>query len=84
MAKRALSIKNIIDYNPKTLGFTGRWLATMGDPEPYGSWIIHGGSGNGNDKYLFNFEIGLIKRKERKKKTNIRVKDKVERGLLRP
>ena len=44
----------------------------------------YGGSGNGNDKYLFNFEIGLIKRKERKKKTNIRVKDKVERGLLRP
>ena len=63
MAKRALSIKNIIDYNPKTLGFTGRWLATMGDPEPYGSWIIHGGSGNGKTrfavqlvKYLMSFE----------------------------
>lgn len=63
MGRRALSIQNIIDYNPKTLGFTGRWLAAMGDPEPYGSWIIYGGSGNGKTrfavqlvKYLMSFE----------------------------
>ena len=33
MGRRALSIQNLIDYTPKTLGFTGRWLDAMGDPE---------------------------------------------------
>lgn len=63
MGRRALSIQNLIDYTPKTLGFTGRWLEAMGDPEPYGSWIIWGASGNGKTrfavqlvKYLMSFE----------------------------
>ena len=63
MGRRALSIQNLIDYTPKTLGFTGRWLDAMGDPEPYGSWIIWGASGNGKTrfavqlvKYLMSFE----------------------------
>lgn len=57
MARRALSIQNLIDYTPKTLGFTGRWLAAMGDPEPYGSWIIWGASGNGKTR----FAVQLVK-----------------------
>ena len=63
MGRRALSIQNLIDYTPKTLGFTGRWLDAMGAPEPYGSWIIWGASGNGKTrfavqlvKYLMSFE----------------------------
>ena len=63
MGRRALSIQNLIDYTPKTLGFTGRWLDAIGDPEPYGSWIIWGASGNGKTrfavqlvKYLMSFE----------------------------
>ena len=63
MGRRALSIQNLIDYTPKKLGFTGRWLDAMGDPEPYGSWIIWGASGNGKTrfavqlvKYLMSFE----------------------------
>lgn len=63
MGRRALSIQNLIDYTPKTLGFTGRWLDAMGDPEPYGSWIIWGASGNGKTrfavqlvKYLMSFD----------------------------
>ena len=62
MARRALTIQNLIDYRPKTMGFTGDWLEKMGDPEPFGSWIIYGGSGQGKTrfslqltKYLMSF-----------------------------
>ena len=57
MARRALSLQNLIDYKFKPMGFTGRWLAAMGDPEPYGSWIIWGDSGNGKTR----FAVQLVK-----------------------
>lgn len=63
MARRALTIQNLIDYKPKTMGFTGAWLEQLGDPEPFGSWIIYGESGQGKTrftlqltKYLMSFK----------------------------
>ncbi len=57
MGRRALTIQNIIDYRPKTMGFQGAWLDTMGDPEPFGSWIIYGDSGQGKTR----FTLQLVK-----------------------
>lgn len=61
--RKALSLQNILDYHPQAMGFTGEWLRVMGDPEPFGSWIIYGGSGQGKTrftvqlvKYLMSFE----------------------------
>ena len=65
--RKALSLQNIIDYRPQTMGFTGEWLRAMGDPEPFGSWIIYGGSGQGKTrftiqlvKYLMSFDGNRI------------------------
>lgn len=55
--RKALSLQNIIDYRPQTMGFTGEWLRVMGDPEPFGSWIIYGGSGQGKTR----FTVQLVK-----------------------
>lgn len=63
MKKRALSLRNIFDYQPKTVTFTGRWHDSIGDPELSGSWIIFGHSGQGKTsfttqlvKYLMSFK----------------------------
>lgn len=60
MAKRALSIQNVEDYQPKTMGFTGRWLDTIGDPEPFGSWIIYGDSGQGKTRFTLQLSKYLL------------------------
>ena len=60
MQTRALSIKNLIDYRPKTMGFTGQWLEAMGDPEPFGSWIIYGGSGQGKTRFTLQLSKYLM------------------------
>lgn len=60
MAKRALSIQNVKDYQPKTMGFTGRWLDTIGDPEPFGSWIIYGDSGQGKTRFTVQLSKYLL------------------------
>lgn len=48
---RALSIENIINYNPVTLDFEGHWLASFGKPELCGSWLMWGASGNGKTRF---------------------------------
>lgn len=50
MAK-ALTYKNIEDYKPVELAFTGRWEASFGRPEVKGSWIVWGGSGSGKTRF---------------------------------
>lgn len=49
---RALSIENIINYNPVTLDFEGRWLASFGKPELCGSWLVWGASGHGKTRFV--------------------------------
>ena len=51
MAKRALTVKDIQDYSPSVLQFTGEWLDVIGQPELTGSWIIWGNSGNGKTRF---------------------------------
>ena len=57
---RALTIQNLIDYKPKTMGFTGTWLNMLGDPEPFGSWIIYGGSGQGKTRFTLQLTKYLM------------------------
>lgn len=47
MAKRALNIRDIQEYKPTVLDFTGEWLEAVGRPELTGSWILWGNSSNG-------------------------------------
>lgn len=62
MAKRALSVSDILKYQPHLLEFRGAWLDSIGCPELTGSWIIWGNSTNGKTrfalqlaKYMANF-----------------------------
>jgi predicted ATP-dependent serine protease len=62
MMKRALTISDIENFKPKTLDFSGEWLASIGQPEQKGIWLIWGNSGQGKTtfammlaKYLSNF-----------------------------
>lgn len=48
---RALSVNNIIDYNPSVLRFEGLWKESFGAPELCGSWLIWGASGNGKTRF---------------------------------
>ncbi|MEG2276646.1 MAG: ATP-binding protein [Odoribacter sp.] len=50
MAK-ALTYKNIEDYKPVELAFSGRWEASFGCPEVKGSWLIWGNSGSGKTRF---------------------------------
>ncbi|MDR1653558.1 MAG: DNA repair protein RadA [Prevotellaceae bacterium] len=60
--KRALTIKDIENFKPTELNFTGDWLDGIGRPEQTGVWLIWGNSGQGKTffamqmaKYLSNF-----------------------------
>lgn len=48
---RALSYKNIEDYKPVELEFTGKWEASFGRPEVKGSWLVWGNSGHGKTRF---------------------------------
>lgn len=54
--KKALSVADVLSYNPKTIPFEGKWLEAIGEPELKGSWIIFGGSGMG--KTSFAMQLG--------------------------
>jgi len=63
MAKRALTIQNILDKKYKLLEFVGKWFDAFDCPQRAGAWIIWGNSGNGKTtfvlmliKYLARFE----------------------------
>jgi len=49
--KRALSVTDVLNYNPKVMEFEGRWEASFGKPEMRGCWIIWGNSGNGKTRF---------------------------------
>lgn len=48
---RALTYKNIENYKPVELEFSGRWEASFGRPEMKGSWLVWGGSGSGKTRF---------------------------------
>lgn len=54
--KRALSVADVLNYNPEVLPFTGEWREAIGLPELKGSWIIYGESGSG--KTSFTLKLG--------------------------
>lgn len=49
--KRALSVKNVLEYSPEVLDFKGAWKDSIGLPELTGSWIIWGNSAQGKTRY---------------------------------
>lgn len=51
MLKRAITIKDIRNFQPKVLPFDGEWEASIGRPEVTGSWLIWGGSANGKTRF---------------------------------
>lgn len=48
---RAYSTRDILNTKFKSLDFEGEWLASVGQPEPKGSWIIWGNSTNGKTRF---------------------------------
>lgn len=51
MLKRALTVKDIREYQPHVLDFEGQWLSAIGKPELTGSWIVWGNSANGKTRF---------------------------------
>jgi hypothetical protein len=49
--KRAISVKNILDYHPKVMDFQGCWFDSFGKPEMKGCWLVWGASGNGKTRF---------------------------------
>lgn len=73
--KRALSVNDIINYEPKSIGFDGKWKEAMGDPELKGCWTIWGASGQGKTRFLLQLTKYLMSK-------GIRVAyDSLEEGL---
>jgi len=62
---RAVSINQLFRTNLKSMGFEGKWLASFGNPEPAGSWIIWGNSGNGKTRFALQLakQIAMIGKK---------------------
>lgn len=54
--KKALSVADVLSYNPTTIPFEGKWLDAIGEPEIKGSWLIYGDSGMG--KTSFAMQLG--------------------------
>lgn len=59
--KRALSVSDILSYNPELLDFEGEWLASFGRPELTGSWLIWGGSYSGKTRLAVKMAKYLAK-----------------------
>ena len=62
MIKKAISVTNLLRYNPRTMDFKGKWFDSFGCPELGGCWLVWGASGNGKTrfalqlaKYMSNF-----------------------------
>lgn len=54
--KRALSVADVLNYNPEVIPFEGKWRNAIGLPELKGAWIISGDSGHG--KTSFAMQLG--------------------------
>lgn len=49
--KRAISVDELLKTNFKKMEFEGEWREAFGQPEPQGSWIVWGHSGNGKTRF---------------------------------
>lgn len=54
--KRALSVADVLSYNPEIIPFEGKWRQAIGLPELKGAWIVSGDSGEG--KTSFAMQLG--------------------------
>ena len=61
MIKRALTVKDIREYQAHTLPFDGQWFQAIGEPELTGSWIVWGGSANGKTRFALQLAKYLAK-----------------------
>ena len=61
MQKRALTVKDIREYQPHVLPFDGEWLNAIGCPELTGSWIVWGCSANGKTRFALQLAKYLSK-----------------------
>ncbi|MCX6277691.1 MAG: hypothetical protein NT004_06320 [Bacteroidetes bacterium] len=48
---RAISIRQLYSTTIRSLDFAGEWLDAIGCPEPAGTWLIWGNSGNGKTRF---------------------------------
>jgi hypothetical protein len=48
---RPLGIKQFLEKKYPVMEFTGVWKDVFGRPDPFGSWIIWGSSGNGKTRF---------------------------------
>lgn len=60
---KVITVKNLYAKRYRTMEFDGRWLASFGNPDVSGSWLVWGKSGSGKttfllmlSKYLTQFE----------------------------
>ena len=49
--KKAISVANILKYNPRLMPFEGKWFDSFGCPEMRGCWIVWGASGSGKTRF---------------------------------
>ena len=49
--RRALTVRDIREYRPRTLPFEGDWQASIGTPELTGTWLVWGASANGKTRF---------------------------------
>lgn len=50
MAKRALTLDDVLSYRARTIPFEGEWRDFVGQPEAGATWIIWGGSFSGKTR----------------------------------
>ena len=61
MAKKALSVADLINKKYKLLDFDGKWLDAFSQPEKYGTWFIYGNSSNGKTSFVLQLVKYLAK-----------------------
>lgn len=54
--KRALSVSDVLAYEPEIIPFDGEWARAVGRPELAGAWLVYGASGQG--KTTFALQLG--------------------------
>lgn len=56
MTKRALTLEDVLSYQPKTLPFEDEWRDFVGVPETGSTWIIWGNSFNGKTRLALKLQ----------------------------
>lgn len=63
--KRAISNRDVVNAKFEVAHFSGDWLASFGNPELRGAWIIYGDSGSGKTHFalmLLKYLTGFVDR----------------------